>query len=678
MHVLRPQERLWYRRDFTLPEGWSGQRVLLHFEASDWETSVYVNGRRLGQHRGGYDRFSFDITDALKSGPNTLHVCAWDGTEQHCQPVGKQIMPENRQGFRYQPTGGIWQTVWLEAVPETRIASWNVKPRLDGFDFTAQLSRPALTTLRVTVDGQKPVQFACGGSTNVTGSVPISNARLWSPDSPHLYDVQLALVSTDRVVDSITSYVGLRTFARRDDGRLVLNGQPAPLMFGPLDQGYWPDGILTPPHEDAITFDLEYLKAIGCNMVRVHIKTHPARWYYHADRLGLLVWQDMICTPKYGQTVDKAGSENWQREFAEIIRDFGNHPAIVSWIVFNEAWGQHDTKANTARAAQADPSRVINSASGWTDHGAGDVLDIHHYSFYPSAPTADGFGNTRALVFGEVGGHNLLLPGKKWHPDQKQRTGPPLERAGGRMNFNSTEDLALKYPFYIRNLRHFAQRAGYQAFVYTQISDIEHECNGWLTYDRKVSKLPTAEFQRIHDSLSKPLHYTELLGNGEWLAGPVTATPRNDDQPNAAWTGAGVPAAFMPFALPRAGAPLNREGTSALGLRRSLTLTQKPAHAVIEIRAQHRNALKQPPPERLNGHATQPTASVDLVTYLDGRLHRRTACKVQTGQGEAVTFLELTDAELASLTPGEHTLAVEVANPEETTSLSVKLLGYAE
>lgn len=682
MHVLHPQERLWYRRDLEVPPAWQGQRILLHVEASDWETSVYVNGQRLGQHRGGYDPFQFDLTEAIHAGKNTLHLCVWDATEQNGQPVGKQIMPENKRGFRYQPTGGIWQSVWLEAVPATRIDSWKVMPRLDGFDFNARLSRPARDDiLRVSLPGQQPVDFPCGDSMLVAGSVPIARPQLWTPDSPHLYDLTLELVRAGKVVDSVASYVGLRTIVRDPSGRILLNGRPAPFMFGPLDQGYWPDGVLTPPDDAAIRFDLEYLKSIGCNLVRVHIKTHPARWYYHADRLGLLVWQDMICLPKYGQTVDPGAAENWRREFQSIIHAFHNHPAIILWVVFNEGWGQHDTKQCTAWAAAADPSRLVTSASGYTDYGWGDVLDVHNYATYPTAPVADGFGNKRALVFGELGGHNLLLDHHLWVPKQSKGEAESLELADKRLNFTSVDDMAAKYPFYIRNLRHFVARQGYQAIVYTQLSDIEHECNGWLTYDRQISKLPVASFRRIHASLSVPLQYRDLAGDGQWLGGPVTSTAAAAADPVAPWAQPGAkPSGFKPVALPHAGGPISvtTRAATAFGLRRDFTLTERPVHAVIEVRATHADSFGKPPAEKLDGVPNQVRPRVAIVTYLDGRLHRRNRVGELAGRGDAVTFLELTEAEIATLTPGPHTIAIEIERPGATVTFDARLLTYAE
>ena len=618
---------------------------------------------------------------ALKSVGNTLHICVWDGTEQNCQPVGKQIMPENRQGFRYQPTGGIWQSVWLEAVPKVRLASLKVTPRLDGFEYSVRLSEPiSQAQLRLTVGDQPPITVPCD-SESVTGSIVVNDPKLWTPDSPHLYDLSLELIRDKQVLDCVKSYVGLRTISRDATGRILLNGRPVPLMLGPLDQGYWPDGILTPPHEDAIKFDLEYLKSIGCNMVRVHVKVHPRRWYYHADHLGFLVWQDMVCTPKYGQTVDKAGSENWRREFAEIIDDFYNHPSIVQWVLFNEAWGQHDTKANTQWAANVDRSRLIISASGWNDHGAGDSLDVHNYTFYPSAPIADGFGNRRALVFGELGGHNLLLTGRTWYPDQQQPLGPTLKLAGGRMNFNSLDDLAVKYPFYFRNIRHFHGRYGYQGLVYTQLTDIEHECNGWLTYDRRVSKLPAEHFRRIHQSLTEPVTYAPLVDGTEWQAGRVRlATPGSDAEPRP-WTvaGANLPE-FSPLAMPHQGGPIAPAHAKlrALGPRRQFTIDAPPKHAVLEVRAAHRDAFGNPPRPKMDGPQGRALAMVRFVTYFDGKLHRRNQVAVERGQGEGVTFLELTHEELRALTPGEHTLAIEIQNPEETVRFDAQLWQYTD
>lgn len=682
MHVLRPRERLWYQRSFELPTTWRGRRVLLHFEASDWETSVYVNGEHIGQHRGGYDPFALDITKELNPGDNLLQVCVWDGTEQNCQPIGKQIMPEDRKGFRYQPTGGIWQTVWLEAVPETYLRAVKVTPWLSGATVVPEVegSTRGLGFKVIARDGDRVVSMR-DSRTMEEVSLEIPDAKLWTPDSPHLYSLDLQLLRDGRVVDQVESYLGIRTIERDKDGRILLNGKPAPLQFGPLDQGYWPDGILTPPHEDAIKFDLAYLKSIGCNMVRVHVTVHPQRWYYHADRLGLLVWQDFVCLPKYGQTVDKAASKNWQHESVEIINDFHNHPSIVNWVVFNEGWGQHNTAENTAWVALADPTRLVISASGWTDHGTGDILDVHDYAFYPAVPVTDGFGKSRALVFGELGGHNLLLEGHQWHPDQTQKPGPSLSRAGGRMNFNSVQDMAVKYPFYMRSLRHFANRCGYQGFVYTQITDVEHECNGWLTYDRRLSKLPIATFKKIHATLSRPIQYAPLFDDGDWLGAPVPATAEGPDPEPPGWTTIEAqPERFDPVSLPHSGGVMEPAlgATESFGLRKAFTLDRQPSHALLEIRATHRDALDTPPPDLLDGHRGRARAAVPYLAYLDGQLLRRGSMSVERGQGQAVTFLELTDDELKSLALGKHLIAIELPAPLEVVGFDAKLWSYED
>lgn len=323
-HILRPTERLWYRRWVALPKTWQGKRVLFHVQACDWEASVYVNGKRIGQHRGGYDPFSFDITAAITSGKNELMICAWDGTEQQSQAIGKQIMPENRKGFRYQPTGGIWQTVWLEAVNTRSIEKLNMVPDIDNehLALTVHPSKLGSAVVEtVVLDGNRVVSQRIGLAGQLM-YVPVPRARLWSPEDPFLYDLRVTLKAGDTILDEVTSYFGMRKIEIKQapDGfmRLYLNNRIS-FQYGPLDQGYWPDGILTPPSDAAARYDVEYLHKIGCNMVRVHIKTHPERWYYWCDKLGIMVWQDMVCMPKYGQTVDEEASAQWEKELNSMI-----------------------------------------------------------------------------------------------------------------------------------------------------------------------------------------------------------------------------------------------------------------------------------------------------------------------------------------------------------------------
>ncbi|MEM6692435.1 MAG: sugar-binding domain-containing protein [Planctomycetota bacterium] len=667
MHVLRPQERIWYQRPFKLADNMRGKRILLHIEASDWETSVYVNGQKIGQHRGAYDPFSFDATDAIVEGENTLTVCAWDATEQQAQPLGKQIMPENRKGFRYQPTGGIWQTVWLEAVADDYVASAKIRADTTGLTVTPEVVGKGTVRVRVLDSGE--VVGEAAGTEAIR--VDVASPKLWSPASPNLYDIELSLETGGQVVDQVTSYTGLRTVSKNDEGEILLNGKPI-VMYGPLDQGYWPDGILTPPSDEAIEFDLQYLKDIGCNMVRVHIKTHPARWYHHADRLGLLVIQDMICMPKYGQTVTPEASTNWIHEFDEMIDDFGNHPSIVSWCVFNEAWGQHETIKQTAWAKQADPSRLILSASGWTDHGVGDILDVHNYSTYPTLPLEDKAG--RCITFGEIGGHNLIIDGHHWHgKTNTKKSSAPMSVSGKRMHFAGPEDMETKYDFYFRNLRHFVSRAGCRSLVYTQISDVEHECNGYMTYDRKVSKLPKERYAEIHQQLYTPVTYTTLTGK-EWLhlnqASPKGKNPKLDwKSVSGSWKSTSLPIDSDHFIA-------SGRGLGALALKQAFEIEERPSRCVLEIAFKNAASSMKPRRERLDGHQPRPTSNTRILVALDGQPIREHKMDVHTGHGKCVSYLELTDEEVALLGTGSHEIGLLFPTADKMYFVSAELLSY--
>lgn len=528
-HILRPDEVLWYRREVEIPASWKEGRVLLHFQASDWETSVYVNGRRVGQHRGGYDPFSFDITDYIRDGGNTVCVCAWDATEQQAQALGKQIMPENRKGFRYQPTGGIWQTVWMENVPEESIEKVKLTPLYDAGSVKAEISRsvPGLKVGIAIKDGGRTI--AETSTTEDSIEIPVPGFRPWSPQDPHLYDMELTLYgSGGKETDRVKTYFGMRKIEVRPDSdgtpRICLNGQEI-FQFGPLDQGYWPDGILTPPSDEAMAYDLEYLKKANINMIRVHIKTHPDRWYYHADRLGILVWQDMICMPKYGQTVTPEASEQWLKEFHGMIDWLYNHPSVTQWIVFNEAWGQHDTERITENIMAYDTTRIVTCASGWNDAPAGDVIDIHDYSFYPRSLPDWKLGGTRASVIGEAGGTNLAVAGHTWyseknlpanggkngHGSYRQKASFSFTTEGGRHTYSTAGEFEEAYSRYIRTLRWLRAAGGCNATVHTQITDVEHELNGFMTYDRKVSKIPVEKLGEINSALYDKIQVDTVL-----------------------------------------------------------------------------------------------------------------------------------------------------------------------
>ena len=510
--IVRPNQLLWYRRTFAVPDGWAGRRVLLHFEAADWHARVWVNGIHVGDHKGGYDPFSFDVTDALaarKGGKPELVVCVWDPTNMGDQPVGKQSLPEHRRGYRYTPTTGIWQTVWLEPVGRWHIEDLKLTPDVDGARLIVELglkhlSRSSVADV-VVLDSDREVARASGRNRI---EVPIAKPRLWSPDDPFLYTVRVVLRRFNdptQVDDEVTSYVGMRKVSLGKDAngftRILLNGKPL-FQFGPLDQGYWPDGILAPASDAAAAYDVAYLKRIGCNMDRVHVKVHPRRWYYHCDRLGLLVWQDMVCTRKFDAKITEASAAQFELELKRMIDSHRSHPSIVMWVVFNEGWGQYDTERLTKWVKEYDPTRLANNASGWADRGVGDVLDIHDYSFHPTAP-ARGEEPGRAVVLGECGGFDVLTEGHVWYPNQTQPVRVDPLGDGGREKYPDAAAWARRYGHWIEGLR-LLEAHGLSGAVYTQISDVEHEPNGWLTYDRAVSKIDPDTLARWHAPLYGP------------------------------------------------------------------------------------------------------------------------------------------------------------------------------
>ena len=590
MKVLRPTQRLWYRRRLELPASWRGRRVLLHFEAVDWEASVYVNGKRLGQHRGGYDPFTLDATDALKAGANELVVAAWDPTERQAQAIGKQIMPENRKGFRYQPTGGIWQSVWMEAVPAVSIRRLKTVPDVDSgcvrVTVTARGEAKGCRVALQALDGEKVVAEAAG-RVGEPIALKLPSPKLWSPDEPFLYGLRASLTAGGGVPDRVESYFGLRKISLAKDGagvvRICLNDKPI-FQFGPLDQGYWPDGILTPPSDAAARFDVAFLKRIGCNMARVHVKVHPERWYHWCDRLGLLVWQDMVCMPKYGQAVTPEASKQWLGEFGRVIDALHHHPSIVMWVPFNEGWGQHDTPRIARWVRRRDPTRLVNNASGWADFGVGDVLDVHDYSYYPSVPLPRLAGG-RAVVLGEAGGFNRCLAGHTWHADAKATEKLSFVEDLGRSTYGSAKTMAEGYAHWVETLRCLHAGHGLCAVVYTQITDVEHELNGWLTYDRKETKLPVEMLRAMHLRLYRPPKSTVILPlGGEWKY--VLRRPRGagewfaPDYNDAKWqTGK------APFGSAEQ-APLpvrTRTPGRTLFLRRGFTLARPPRRVAVRV-----------------------------------------------------------------------------------------------
>ncbi len=555
---LLPDQRLWYRRAFRLPEDWAGGRVLLHFGAVDWETAAWLNGQPLGVHRGGYDPFTFELTPVLRDGENELRLAVWDPGDTLGQPRGKQTLRPH--AIWYTPVSGIWQTVWLEPVPQTFIrrlkltpdlpagalhlsaeidgdpagltleatALWEGRPVASGAMHLGEAGETGATHLTVSpapVDGS-PVSLPLsthvergpgGGASHLSLPLAIPDPHCWTPDTPYLYDLRLRLLRAGQEIDVVESYFGMRRFSLGSDAqgrpRLCLNGRPL-FQYGPLDQGYWPDGLYTPPCEEAMLFDLEYCKRLGFNMLRKHVKVEPARYYYHCDRLGLIVWQDMPNGgladdglwpfirgmlhlpvgddrprqyPRFGRA-DPENRENFQRELQAMIDALYNAVSIAMWVPFNEGWGQFDSNRIAAWVKAYDPTRWVDHASGFHDQGGGDCRSPHIYGvrLRPARPEP-----RRAAVLSEFGGYTLKVAGHTYDP----------AAVFGYKKFTSAETLTDAYLALLREQLEPWIAQGLSAAVYTQTSDVEIEENGFLTYDRQVEKMDAAWLAEAHRHL---------------------------------------------------------------------------------------------------------------------------------------------------------------------------------
>lgn len=480
-------ERCWYSRTFTVPSDWSGKRIVLHFGAVDWEAEVFVNGTSVGTHTGGYDAFSFDITDALKDGgkgEQTLAVRVFDPTDKGWQPRGKQVLRPG--GICYIPTTGIWQTVWLEPVAKGGIEKLIITPDVDAKQVKMTVVADVDADVELSVAGLDAVT----GKTNqeLTIDIPESQLKLWTPDTPYLYQFAVSVAQNGKTFDTVNSYFGMRkvSVGKDKDGitKLLLNNEFT-FQVGPLDQGFWPDGIYTAPTDEALKYDIEITKKLGFNCTRKHVKVEPARWYYWCDVLGLLVWQDMP-SPQWG-TGNEAGAPGetgrpsftdeqmdlFKAELTALVENHYNSPSIVMWVVFNEGWGQHDTARYVDYVRSLDSTRWINCASGWTDKPCGDMHDIHVYPG-PNVPELE---ENRAAVLGEFGGVKLSVADHQW----KGQTWGYIESSDANAFLKDYQELLAK-------AWELADTQGLSAAIYTQITDCEIECNGLLTYDRKVIK----------------------------------------------------------------------------------------------------------------------------------------------------------------------------------------------
>jgi len=474
---LEETNSLWYRRQVTIPAAWRGRRVRLHFGAVDWQARVSVNGQSVGQHRGGYDPFGFDITEQLRwNGAEEITVAVTDPTEGD-QPRGKQS--RKQEGIFYTANSGIWQTVWLEPVPEVCIDEIKSTPDVDAKWLRLRVAVNSLSDkLSVeavaSVAGKEAGRVTGLANTELVLNLP--DARLWSPDDPFLYDLKVTLLDGGKPIDAVASYFGMRKIALRKDEqgftRIALNDKFT-FQVGTLDQGFWPDGIYTAPTDEALRSDVEFLKKSGFNLTRKHVKVEPARWYYWCDKLGLLVWQDMPS----GNNATVDGRRNFETELLRMVRGLENHPSIIVWVLFNEGWGQYDTERLTQWLKALDPSRLVENASGWTDMRVGDLVDIHSYPG-PDCPTPE---SRRAAVLGEFGGLGLAVDGHSWSSN-----------CWGYLMLPGAKELGARYTRLFKQVWALHHFRGLSAAIYTQTTDVETECNGLLTYDRAVAKIDPA------------------------------------------------------------------------------------------------------------------------------------------------------------------------------------------
>lgn len=507
---VSPGQKLVYHTTFNLPSAWQNKDVILHIGACDWESEIIINGKSIGKHRGGYDRIDLNITAFLQKGNNNLLIEVKDPTDTGWQAVGKQVLKPG--GIFYTSATGIWQTVWLEPVSRIHIQRFNLYPDIDKSEL---LIRPeisnssAKTRLKAVAyfKGNKVAENE--GKPNEGLVLKIPDAKFWTPENPELYDLELVLTDENKVVDQVKSYFGMRKISvgKWTDGftRILLNNKFV-FQNGPLDQGFWPDGIYTQPDEEALKYDLTMVKKMGFNMLRKHVKVEPDRFYYWCDKMGILVWQDM---PNGDKKIDFNESDitrsfesesQYRQELKSLIDQHFNHPSIIMWVPFNEGWGQFKTAEIVDLIKKQDPTRIVNNASGWADRGVGDVLDIHSYP-EPQCPDAE---EKRAIVIGEFGGLGLKVAGHMWENTN-----------WGYQTISSSEELTDLYSGYYQTISAAVSRKGLSAVVYTQLTDVETEANGLMTYDREITKIKPVDAFLINtlQDVSKP----EILPSGMML-----------------------------------------------------------------------------------------------------------------------------------------------------------------
>ena len=512
---LLPSERLWYQKNFQIYSDLKGKRVLLNFGAVDWESDIYINKIKVGTHRGGYCPFSFDITDYLQPGDNSIVVSVWDPTDKGKQEHGKQVLTPNF--IWYTAVSGIWQTVWLEVVSEHYIDHLYIQPDLDRelikIDIEIADLIPDLT-LNIDIKQIDVLISKKVDQTTTNIEIPITQPKLWSPENPYLYDVDISLGKDGERLDHVQSYFGMRKISigkdKQGNTRMMLNNEPY-FQLGVLDQGYWPDGLYTPPTDDAMRFDIEYLKKSGFNMIRKHVKVEPARYYYYCDRLGMIVWQDLINggrTPKKLWFVGKNNSSKFddkkgykqvgrnsiknrhqfEKELKELINHLKFFTSIAVWVPFNEGWGQFDSVRMTNLIKNIDQGRLVDHASGWFDQGEGDFKSIHRY-FKPLTTLQS--EKLRAVVLSEFGGYSLFLSDHVWDE----------HKIFGYKSFQNKKDMLIAYQTILKKELLPWVKQGLSASVFTQTTDVEIEINGLLSYDRKVIKLNSDDVRELHRAI---------------------------------------------------------------------------------------------------------------------------------------------------------------------------------
>jgi beta-galactosidase/beta-glucuronidase len=524
---LMPDEKLWYKRSFDIPKEWKTNRIILHFGAVDWKAVVYVNSIKVLEHTGGYYPFEADITDYIKEDENTLIVEVWDPTDTYDQEKGKQVL--NPGGMWYTPTSGIWQTVWLEPVPETHIRSLRITPDIDNNTCTIHINAEGLkgsTFVKASAYDCSQLVASIVFSPDKDCSLFIQTPNLWSPDDPYLYDLRVELLEGSQVIDKVESYFGMRKFSvgkdNKDIPRLMLNNKPI-FMNGVLDQGFWPDGLYAAPCDEALVYDIGAVKKLGFNTIRKHIKVEPLRWYYHCDRIGIIVWQDMInggsklsnCTINLNGVKSaigislkddnydsykalgryyKTSRDNYVKELDELMDTLYNCVCIGLWTPFNESWGQFDAKKIAEYVKSKDGNRIVDHASGWFDQDGPDLYSTHVYFRKIKAPKQKQTLG-RPWVVSEYGGYNLKIQEHVYNPEKQY----------GYKSHKTAQELSAAYTSLMKDEILPFIKEGLSGAIYTQLTDVEEETNGFLTYDRQVMKLDAEMVRNLNKEIQKEM-----------------------------------------------------------------------------------------------------------------------------------------------------------------------------